>query len=91
MPGVDVALVGPEDLSVSLGVPGESTHPRVIEAVETMIESAKRNHVVSAIHGGSVEFLQGWLEKGMGMIMYASDLDFLMPSKAELDRLRAST
>ena len=91
VPGVDVALVGPEDLSVSLGVPGESTHPRVIEAVETMIESAKRNHVVSAIHGGSFEFLQGWLEKGMGMIMYASDLDFLMSSKAELDRLRAST
>ncbi len=91
VPGVDVALVGPEDLSVSLGVPGETTHPRVVEAVETMIASAKRNGVVSAIHAGSVEHLQGWLRKGMGMVMYSSDLGFLMDaSTAGLERLRAN-
>ena len=32
VPGVDVSLVGLNDLSISLGVPGEFDHPRVEEA-----------------------------------------------------------
>lgn len=91
VPGLDAALVGPEDLSVSLGVPGESTSERVTGAIETMVESAKRNGVASAIHMGSVEPLQGWLNKGMTMVMYASDLDFLMASsRAGLEKLRGA-
>ncbi len=89
VPGLDAALVGPEDLSVSLGVPGESTSEQVVGAVETMVESAKRHGVVAAIHMGSVEPLQGWLAKGMTMVMYASDLDFLMgSSRTGLEALR---
>jgi hypothetical protein len=38
---------------------------------------------------GSVEPLQGWLAKGMTMVMYASDLDFLMgSSRTGLEALR---
>lgn len=90
VPGLDVALVGPEDLSVSLGVPGQGDSVQVVTAVETMMDSAKRHGVVSAIHMGSIELLQGWLAKGMNMVMYASDLDFLMStSKTGVDALRA--
>jgi 2-dehydro-3-deoxyglucarate aldolase/4-hydroxy-2-oxoheptanedioate aldolase len=31
VPGIDVAMVGPADLSISLGVPGEFTHPKLVE------------------------------------------------------------
>ena len=90
VPGLDAALVGPEDLSVSLGVAGQGTSKQVVAAVETMMDSAKRHGVVSAIHMGSIEHLQGWLAKGMNMVMYASDLDFLMStSKIGVDALRA--
>ena len=90
VPGVDVALIGPEDLSVSLGVPGETSHPVVVEAAEEVIASAHRNNVVSAIHSGTVEPLEGWMAKGMRMLMYGSDLAFLMESsRAGLHRLRA--
>jgi hypothetical protein len=56
-----------------------------------MMSAAARHGVVSAIHMGSVEALQVWLHKGMGMVMYSSDLGFLMgdPSKGGLDRLRS--
>jgi hypothetical protein len=38
---------------------------------------------------GSVEALQGWMDKGMRMLMYNSDLGFLMESSAAgLARLR---
>ena len=90
VPGVDVALIGPEDLSVSLGVPGETEHPLVVGAIEEVIRSAGCNNVVPGIHMGSVEALQGWMAKGMRMLMYGSDLGFLMESsKTGLSRLRA--
>jgi 2-dehydro-3-deoxyglucarate aldolase/4-hydroxy-2-oxoheptanedioate aldolase len=90
VPGVDVALVGPEDLSVSLGLAEEDLPGRVARAIETMMAAARRHGVVAAIHMGDVDRLQDWLRKGMGMVMYSSDLGFLMgdPSKEGLERLR---
>jgi 2-keto-3-deoxy-L-rhamnonate aldolase RhmA len=82
VPGVDVALIGPEDLSVSLGVPGETNHPLVLNAIEKVIAAADRHQVVSGIHMGSVEPLARWMEKGMRMIMYSSDLGFIMEAGA---------
>ena len=91
VPGVDVALIGPEDLSVSLGVSGETSHRLVVAAIEQVIASAARNNVVAAIHMGSVESLQTWMAKGMRMLMYSSDLGFLMESsETGLTRLRAA-
>jgi 2-dehydro-3-deoxyglucarate aldolase/4-hydroxy-2-oxoheptanedioate aldolase len=93
VPGVDVALVGPEDLSVSLGLDEHDLQGRVNAAIEAMMAAAARHGVVSAIHMGSVEALQAWLRKGMSMAMYSSDLGFLLgdPSKGGLDRLRSGT
>ncbi len=90
-PGVDVALVGAEDLSVSLGVPGETRSAQVIEAIDEVVAAAERHNVVSAIHLGSVDYLETWAAKGMRMLMYGSDLQFLMEASEEgLTRLRAS-
>jgi 2-dehydro-3-deoxyglucarate aldolase/4-hydroxy-2-oxoheptanedioate aldolase len=91
VPDVDVALVGPEDLSVSLGLQEGDLQARLTRAIETMMAAARRHRVVSAIHMGDVERLQDWLRKGMSMVMYSSDLGFLMgdSSKGGLERLRA--
>jgi hypothetical protein len=64
---------------------------RVNAAIEAMMAAAARHGVVSAIHMASVEPLQAWLRKGMGMAMYSSDLGFLLgdPSKGGVDRLRS--
>jgi 4-hydroxy-2-oxoheptanedioate aldolase len=42
-PGIDVVFVGPGDLSHSLGAPGETDHPAVIETIER-VERACRRH-----------------------------------------------
>lgn len=39
---VDGVMVGPYDLSGSLGIPGQIDHPRVAEAARTVIETAAR-------------------------------------------------
>jgi 2-dehydro-3-deoxyglucarate aldolase/4-hydroxy-2-oxoheptanedioate aldolase len=91
VPGVDAALIGPEDLSVSLGYPGESGHPAVVAAIEAVIAAAARHNVAAGIHMGSVEKLQGWMARGMRLIMYSSDLGFLMEAGAAgLGQLRGA-
>lgn len=39
---VDGVMVGPYDISGSLGVPGQTSHPKVIEASRTVIAACKR-------------------------------------------------
>ncbi len=41
VPGIDAIFLGPGDLSASLGVTGETRHPRVVEAMQQTIRVAK--------------------------------------------------
>jgi 4-hydroxy-2-oxoheptanedioate aldolase len=40
VPGIDMVQFGPADYSMSIGRPGEFSHPEVLKAEETMIETA---------------------------------------------------
>ena len=92
VPGVDVALMGLEDLSISLGRPGQSDHPDVSAAVEKVIAACERHNVVSGIHTGGAETLLGWMDKGMRYIMCSCDLCFMMDAAAaDLAKLRCKT
>lgn len=42
MDGFDIISVGPWDLSVALGVPGEVNHPKVLEAKENVVRLAQK-------------------------------------------------
>ena len=75
--GVDVALIGPEDLSLSYGMPGQTTHPDVVGAIQRVIDVCSSLGVAPGIHMGNLDRLKEWREKGMRMIMYNSDLGFL--------------
>jgi len=39
--GIDSICIGPHDLAVSLGYPGETNHPRVVEAMQTIIDKTR--------------------------------------------------
>ena len=91
-PEIDVALVGPEDLSLSYGVPGQTNHPEVIKAIEKVINISEKKNVASGIHMGNIEALKKWRSKGMQMIMYNSDLGFLIEGATEnLETLKKDT
>lgn len=48
--GVDGFIVGPYDLSGSLGIPGQFDNKMVIEALETVKDAAMKNKVTSGFH-----------------------------------------
>ena len=76
-PGVDSIFVGPADLSVSMGIPGQLTHPREVDAIARVIDVCQRHDVIPGIHMSNVETLKGWIQGGMRFVSFSSDVDLL--------------
>ena len=45
IPGVDGVMIGPNDLSLSLGISGELKHPRMVAAYERVIAACRKDGV----------------------------------------------
>src|SRR6476619_1487366 len=50
VPGLDAVLIGPHDLSCSLGIPEQYDHPRFGEAVQTIFRIAREHRIGAGIH-----------------------------------------
>jgi 4-hydroxy-2-oxoheptanedioate aldolase len=78
VPGIDVAFVGPADLSASLGKPGQSTAPEVLEAVHRVIEVSQEAGIIPGIHTDSVKTAKYWIGEGMKMIGFYTDIKLIL-------------
>lgn len=91
--GLDAVLVGPHDLSCSLGIPEQYDHPLFKQSIETVIEKARKHQVGVGIHSWeAVGFDQEiyWAKKGANFIMHSSDiLIFRNALQKELQRLKS--
>jgi len=82
VPGVDVAFVGPFDLSVSLGIPGEVNHPRETEAIDKVLAVCLPKKIAVGIQLFDVPSIKSWVQKGMRLISYSSDSALLADAAA---------
>lgn len=78
LPGIDVALVGPNDLSIALGMPGELDDPRFIHAIERTIDACRSHSVVPAIHVNEVDRATWWAQRGMRMVSISSEAGLMI-------------
>lgn len=74
--GVDVLLIGPNDLSISLGVPGEIMGETMQRAIAKVADAAAQNGKVFAMHSGDA-LLDKWQSRGMQMVMNSLDISIL--------------
>jgi 4-hydroxy-2-oxoheptanedioate aldolase len=67
--GVDGAIMGANDLSKSLGVPGQTNHPLVLEAADKILAAGKRTGkpIGAIVRGG--ETPKQYIEKGYRMLV----------------------
>ncbi len=77
VPGVDAVLVGPNDLSISYGVPGQSDHPLVKAAITRTIKACQASGVTPAIHMTSLDTAAYWAGQGMRMVSTGSEAAFI--------------
>lgn len=72
--GVDIFFIGPYDLSQSLGVPGQVTHPLVVEAMNKIVKAAKERGAVVGTFTDSKETMEMWAKAGVQYISYSVDM-----------------
>lgn len=78
VPGIDAVMVGPVDLSVSLGVPGEFFHPKMVEAMEKVRDSCIAHGVAPGTQTRTVELARFWKERGMRFLGCGSETGMLL-------------
>ena len=90
VPGIDVIVVGPLDLSISLGIPGQFNDAKMTAAIDRVIATCKRHNVPSGIVMAPPEAIRPWWEKGMRFFSCGGDTGFLQSgSVASVKGVRA--
>ena len=88
VPGIDGTFIGPYDLSMSLGIPGQITHPKVIDAKQRVLEAARARGLVPGIHcvqpRTAVEDCAQAIAEGYRFIAVGTDILFLGDSARAL-------
>jgi 4-hydroxy-2-oxoheptanedioate aldolase len=76
VPGIDVLLIGPNDLSNALGVPGDLMSDILQQAIGKVADAAQKHGKVFAIHSGDA-LLDIWESRGMQMVMNNLEINIL--------------
>ena len=81
--GLDAILVGPYDLSTSMGISGQLEHPRMITAIEEIIDKAKQYEIILGCYVNDFESGKRWVDAGMKLIACGNEAFYLTLKFAE--------
>lgn len=92
MPGLDAVLIGPHDLSCSLGVPEQWDHPKFLTACETIFRKTRAAGIGAGIHfWGDVSQQARFLSLGANMLIHSADISlFQKHLRLELEAIRTA-
>jgi 2-keto-3-deoxy-L-rhamnonate aldolase RhmA len=76
-PGVDVLFVGPNDLTASLGIPGQFDSSDYLDALHRVSEACRSANVAAGILASSGDQVDPLIERGYTFIGIASDSSLL--------------
>ena len=84
-PGLDAVYVGPSDLAISLGEDPDAMAraPKVVAAIEGILEKAQKHSVIPCIHTGSGEMAKEYLAKGWRLTTIYNDLRLMLAGAAQ--------
>lgn len=83
VPGVDCLLVGPGDLTQSLGVPWEFEHPAVWEAIRRSFQATRLHGKVAGIMPAGADHARRCVDEGARLLIWGPDLALLQRAARE--------
>lgn len=91
--GVDVLLVGTNDLCFEMGIPGQFDSPKVEEAFGKVIDACAKHGKYPGMGGVyAPELANRYIAQGMRFVLTGSDLAFMMAgATAQISALRAGS
>ncbi len=84
VPGIDAVMVGPADLSISLGVPGEFQHPKMVDAMEAIRDTCIRRGIAPGTQTRSAPQARFWKDRGMRFLGCSNDTSMLFERSSDL-------
>jgi 4-hydroxy-2-oxoheptanedioate aldolase len=84
VPGVDILFLGQNDLSMSMGLyetyefPHMYTSPELNAATQTLVDAARKNHVILGLFLFGTSRVAEFLEKGFTFISVGNDLHHIL-------------
>ncbi|GHS98494.1 hpch/hpai aldolase [Synergistales bacterium] len=86
--GIDVLLIGPNDLSLSLGIPGDMMNPIELDAIAKVAAACKKHKKYFGMHAGAA--LIEKFGSDLNVVMSLTDTDFLLQGFAGIRKLADS-
>jgi 4-hydroxy-2-oxoheptanedioate aldolase len=87
-PGLDMIFIGPNDLSTSLGHPGQMRHPEVQEAIRRILRAAKTAETLSGILALEPADVETYRPQGAGLFLDSAGRMLLRAAQVQVAGLR---
>jgi 2-keto-3-deoxy-L-rhamnonate aldolase RhmA len=82
VPGVGATIIGPNDLALSLGARSDDALAALEEPIQRVLDASLARGIPCGIHIADLEWLAEWRRRGMQIMCYSSDLNFLRSGAA---------
>lgn len=86
VPGIDVLMIGPGDLSVIAGIPYQFDHPLIAEALRHVAEAARNAGKWWGTVSGTPQHTQQLLDQGAKFICHGADLILVKQGMEQIQR-----
>ena len=84
VPGINIIFIGPYDLSQSLGIPGEISHPLVTEKMKEVVLKCKENKVAVGTFADDIETAKSWVSLGVQYMSFSVDVGILYEASKKI-------
>ena len=89
VPGIDGIFVGPNDMSISLGIPDQYDQKVYQDTVKKVIDTAEAHGIATLVHQQTPELSTYWISQGARFILHGTDRRALTEGfKSDFGRLR---
>ena len=78
MDGVDGIFIGPFDLSISMGIPGQFDNPEFLKAIDKILSSCKKYNKISSVFTGRFDDIDKYYKQGFDIVTYSLDSNILV-------------
>ena len=84
VPNTDALVIGPTDLSINLGIPGQTDHAKFGNAADKIVAACEKHGKAAGIHVGSVKDCERWASRGFRYLMCSAETAMLRSASNEM-------
>lgn len=83
VPGIDVVMIGTNDLATEMGIPGDFANPRILAAYESVLAACKKHKKWPGMGGVAQEpLIEKYVRMGMRFILAGGDVAMLIAASS---------